>query len=582
LLQNIYCQAVAMVVSGSTTATKHWTKHWRLALGAIILAVIQLLALLILLGSEEEPIERVASLLFWGFLNFLWMVALRRPTPAAALSLSMIVALVLLSQFKHDALNLTVTFMDIMIVDPDTIAFLWKTFPNIGVQLAAIGSIGLAGAILVWLIDPFQIRRRSALLGALLCFALLAGLSFAVPLDREDEHRDRHFVSKFARSASIVLVDIAVRGIFEADAKASEPLSVRTDEACAPPAKLPNIIMILDESSFDATLMPGIRVNRDYQKHFQSFDGRQRRLLVEGVGGPTWYTEYNVLSGLSVRSYGRFAEAVTRIAAGRVRRGLPLNLRRCGYRTFSVYPFMGEFLGARGYQSTAGFEHFYDSRDLGTKDSNTLTHQLDAFYYDFALRRLKQELGSAPTFFLLYTTANHAPWDFRFAEEVLPNWPPTQNPTDVDEFLRRQIMSASQYQWLLHRLRQEFSGEPFLVVRFGDHQPLFARHFVEPNIDKRTLAQRVRDYDPRYLTTYYAIDTINFTAADLSSALDRLDAPYLPIVVMEAAGVPLDASFSEQKAILTRCGGLFYSCNGGLEARRFNRLLIDAGLIKGL
>jgi hypothetical protein len=92
----------------------------------------------------------------------------------------------------------------------------------------------------------------------------------------------------------------------------------------------------------------------------------------------------------------------------------------------------------------------------------------------------------------------------------------------------------------------------------------------------------VRDYDPRYLTTYYAIDTINFAPADTSSALDRLDAPYLPIVVMEAAGVPLDASFTEQKAILNRCGGLFYSCNGGLEARRFNRLLIDAGLIKGL
>jgi hypothetical protein len=46
--------------------------------------------------------------------------------------------------------------------------------------------------------------------------------------------------------------------------------------------------------------------------------------------------------------------------------------------------------------------------------------------------------------------------------------------------------------------------------------------------------------------------------------------------------VPLDPSFTEQKNILLRCHGLFYRCAGGAEASRFNRLLIDAGLIKGL
>ena len=46
-------------------------------------------------------------------------------------------------------------------------------------------------------------------------------------------------------------------------------------------------------------------------------------------------------------------------------------------------------------------------------------------------------------------------------------------------------------------------------------------------------------------------------------------------------GLPLDPSFAEQKRILERCNGLFYRCAGGAEARRFNRLLIDAGLIKG-
>jgi hypothetical protein len=85
-----------------------------------------------------------------------------------------------------------------------------------------------------------------------------------------------------------------------------------------------------------------------------------------------------------------------------------------------------------------------------------------------------------------------------------------------------------------------------------------------------------------YFTTYYAIDAINFTPPDLSSALDTLEGPYLPLVVQEAAGLPLDPSFTEQKKILQRCKGLFYACERGGEARRFNRMLIDAGLIKDL
>ena len=87
-------------------------------------------------------------------------------------------------------------------------------------------------------------------------------------------------------------------------------------------------------------------------------------------------------------------------------------------------------------------------------------------------------------------------------------------------------------------------------------------------------------YDPRYFTTYYAIDAVNFEPVDLSSALDTIEGPYLPLIVQEAAGLPLDPSFAEQKRILERCKGLFYGCAGGAEARRFNRLLIDAGLIK--
>ena len=121
-----------------------------------------------------------------------------------------------------------------------------------------------------------------------------------------------------------------------------------------------------------------------------------------------------------------------------------------------------------------------------------------------------------------------------------------------------------------------------MLVRFGDHQPDFAERIIDPTLTEWQIADRLDAYDPRYFTTYYAIDAVNFKPADVSSALDTLEAPYLPLVIHEAAGLPLDPTLTEQKRILQRCRGLFYGCAGGAEARRFNRLLIEAGLIKGL
>jgi len=396
-----------------------------------------------------------------------------------------------------------------------------------------------------------------------------------VPLDREDEFQDHNYLSKFARSGAVAAVDLATRPMLEADANAVDQLTAGTEGGCRPATKFPHIIMVLDESSFDASTMPGVKVLPDYKRHFRSLDGKERRLVVEGAGGPTWFTEYNVFAGLSVRSYGRFAEGVTRIAAGRVQRGLAWALQHCGYRTFSFYPYTGAFLGARSFQTTAGIEHFKDAQDLGSIRRNP-----DSFYYDFAARTLTWETGNGPLFLLVYTVANHFPWSSRYRPDLVSDWRNLGNRADLDEYLRRQEMSARDYEQFVARLKRDFPDESFLVIRFGDHQPGIAKYFIDPTLAPSEVGQRIKNFDPRYYTAYYAIDAINFVPAELSSALDTLDAPYLPLVVLEAAGVPLDPSFAEQKKILQRCRGQFYLCNGGAEARRFNRLLIDAGLIK--
>jgi hypothetical protein len=143
-------------------------------------------------------------------------------------------------------------------------------------------------------------------------------------------------------------------------------------------------------------------------------------------------------------------------------------------------------------------------------------------------------------------------------------------------------MSASDYAAFVASLKKKFAGEPFLIVRYGDHQPEFSPHLIDPALDEAGIGKRLENYDPRYYATYYAIDAINFAPVKSPAVMDTIDAAYLPLVIQEAAGIPLDPSFAEQKQIMLRCGGVFYACRGGTEARRLNRLLLDAGLIHGL
>jgi len=541
-----------------------------------IVIMVNSAALAIMAATEAALVAMAAFLLSWIGLNCFWLAVLRRPGTGAAISLTLVEMLIILSQFKHDKLMMTVNFVDVMIIDRDTATFLLTIMPNLRLYAVLGAVIALPLLVLIWRLDRFRVRRRYALFGGAVCLGGLVALSLAVPSEFYGQFFRDDYVSKFARTGVEAIYELATHGLMESDATVTERLKAPA-ATCNPAGKLPHIILLHDESSFDITVAPGIKVPPGYQRHFKSFDGAARKLIVEGAGGPSWFTEYNVLTGLSARSYGRFATSVTRIASGRVLRGLPHSLVRCGYKTFSLYPFYGAFLGSRGFQTSAGIERYLDMKDLGTRGLEP-----DSFYFDQATQIIAREGGNGPLFLFVYTAANHFPWDFRYRPVLTPDWHDLGNERHVDEYIRRQGMSARDYAALLERLKREFPTESFLIVRFGDHQPEFGYRIIDPTLNEAAIARRLEAFDPRYFTSYYAIDTVNFTPADLTDALGTLDAPYIPLLVQEAAGVPLDPSFAEQKAILNRCHGLFYRCAGGAEARRFNRLLIEAGLINGL
>jgi hypothetical protein len=429
----------------------------------------------------------------------------------------------------------------------------------------------------LWWLDPFRIRRLPATAGLLACVAALTGQAMVWPEEAWHGYADDGYLSKFARSGVTAVSDFVSYGFMQSDAVLAERLKVPLVDSCHVAGRRPHIIMIHDESSWDIRQAGGVKVPAGYGSHFKSYDGKERGFMPESSGGASWLAEYNVLAGLSSRSFGRFSYFVTRIASGRVERGLPLALRRCGYNTASLYPAYGAFMGARSFHTTTGIEHFLDAKDLGARGVEP-----DSFFYDKAVNLIGEQPANKPLFTFVYLAANHFPWETKFRPDLLPSWQAPGNEPAVDEYLRRQALSAEQYANFVTDLKKKFPGQPFLIVRYGDHQPEFSSNLLDPGLDEASVARKFDTYDASYFRTYYAIDAVNFQPVKSAAVMDAIDAPYLPLVVQEAAGIPLDPSFAEQKNIMLRCKGLFYACKDGAEARRFNRLLIEAGFVKNL
>jgi hypothetical protein len=107
----------------------------RFYVGVGMVAALHLAALAVLLSWEYGPFAITLSVLAWVFVNCLFLLVLPRPGVAAALALALVVLLIVMSRFKFDILQLSLTFLDFLIIDRDTFSFLLSIFPRLRTQL---------------------------------------------------------------------------------------------------------------------------------------------------------------------------------------------------------------------------------------------------------------------------------------------------------------------------------------------------------------------------------------------------------------------------------------------------------------
>src|SRR5262249_4250609 len=256
-----------------------------------LIATLHLAALVLMAWSEVAIVPKVFFLLTWGMLNFFWLALLRRPAVSAALSLLMIVVLILLSRLKYDIILTTANFLDVWIIDDDTVQFLLMVIPGLTQKLVIASALTVPVLGLLGCLDRFRVRLRTAAIGLVACLAGIAALSLAFPQEDSEAFFGDSYVSKFSRSGVATIHALMMHGYMESYAGATDSLKMLPHATCAPTGKPPHIILVHDESSFDIRVAPGIKVPVDYGPHFRSFDGKERHFIAESAGGPSWYTE---------------------------------------------------------------------------------------------------------------------------------------------------------------------------------------------------------------------------------------------------------------------------------------------------
>ena len=122
-------------------------------------------ALVLMVATEVSLVGMAAFLLVWIMLNCLWLTLLRRPTAAALISLEILVALSLLSRFKFYKLWMTIDFVDVMIVDHDTTAFLLATFPALRWWILLAAATTAVAIVVAWRLDRYRVSLQASLVG---------------------------------------------------------------------------------------------------------------------------------------------------------------------------------------------------------------------------------------------------------------------------------------------------------------------------------------------------------------------------------------------------------------------------------
>lgn len=308
----------------------------------------------------------------------------------------------------------------------------------------------------------------------------------------------------------------------------------------------PNVIVVMNEAFWDPTVLQGVRFDRDPAPNLRALQARfpHGQLISPAFGGGTSNVEFEALTGFSTaflppasNAYQQFIKQPLPSLA-HVAKGL-------GYTATAIHSYHDWFWNRRSVYKHLGFDAFVSKTEMAAP-------KLKGIYIEDA--DVTQEIVAktaetdGPDFVYAVTMQNHGPYsDDRYGKqnELAVTAAGAKDPQDrlaIEQILRtygQGILDADRaLAGLVAHYRR--SPEPTIIVFFGDHLPMLGANYL--TYDKLGYLETTKsaDWSPETYARMHTTPLLvwnNFGSSALPRALGRVDASFLPALVLRQMGV---------------------------------------------
>lgn len=238
-------------------------------------------------------------------------------------------------------------------------------------------------------------------------------------------------------------------------------------------ARRPNVIMLQMESFFDPTLMKGLKFSEDPVPNFRELEKHYSTgfLTVPAIGAGTANTEFEVLSGMSVRFFGPGEYPYKSVLTKKTCETMAYDLKRLGYGTHAIHNHRGAFYGRNKVFPNLGFDTFTSLEYMNSVSKTPKNWAKDGVLTEEILAAL--ESTENEDFVYTISVQGHGQYP---TEKVIEDPAVTmsgitaESDANAFEYYLQQVHEMDQFIRDLVKALRKFD-EPTVLVIYGDHLP---------------------------------------------------------------------------------------------------------------